>query len=277
MEESKSQHFVPRCYLEIFSHDNKIFAYDKNKGVILENQNILKIAKQNRFYDYTDEELNEMREYISDIDKKYIEKLFSNNIEPQLLNIIQDFNHIDTNKIKSHILSLSKNSKIEIAYQIIFQLIRTKKYRQLLLTTYKLDKEDIAKMHRDSILNINIINKLKDKLINALWTITINETKMKYITSDNPIVILDIDTGDFFSDNGKIGINSLLLYPISPKYLIHIHLNKLFDFLKESSLEFIEENCSDHVNIINNFQIKNSSSYVYSYDKEGIESAIKIL
>jgi hypothetical protein len=99
MEEVKSQHFVSRCYLEKFSQDNKVFAYDRNKKAFLEKQNILKIAKQNRFYDYSDEELNEIKKYIANIDKQYIEKSFSNNIESQLASIIQDFNRFDLNKI----------------------------------------------------------------------------------------------------------------------------------------------------------------------------------
>jgi hypothetical protein len=277
MEEVKSQHFVPRCYLERFSQDNKIYAYDKNKRVLLEKQNILKIAKQNRFYDYSDEELNEMKKYISNIDKQYIEKLFSTNVEPQLSDIIQDFSRIDPNKIKSCISSLSKNSKIEISYQIIFQLIRTKKCRQLLSDIYKLNKEDSAKIHRDLILDIDAIIMLKDKFIDTQWTITINETEIKYITSDNPVVIFDINTGNLFSDKGVIGVSSELFYPVTPDYLINIHLNKLFDFLKESSLEFIEEIDNNNVNFINSLQIKNSSAYVYSYEKTGIESAIKKL
>jgi hypothetical protein len=101
---------------------------------------------------------------------------------------------------------------------------------------------------------MDTIITLKDGFIDTQWTIMINETKTKYIASDNPVIIFDINTGDLLPNERRFGSNSELFYPITPDYLINIHLNELFNFFKEASLEFIEENYNNNVGFINSLQ-----------------------
>jgi hypothetical protein len=167
MDEVKLAHYVPRCYLKSFSNEKRICVYFKDKILFLENQNIEKIAAEKYFYDFTDTEINDFKKYIPDFHKQYIEKLYSNNVEIVLSEIIQKLLMAIPKNIMNKNIYLNNNLKEEIAYLIVFQLFRTKKYRNFLQSIYQLDANMAAKLQKESILNMDNIIAFKNTLVKS--------------------------------------------------------------------------------------------------------------
>lgn len=80
MGKVKGEHFVPQCYLNMFTNDEKLNVYDKKRVEVRPNQSVSKIAKQKAFYDFSQEELQMI--------KKCILKLMMNNILNVIFQII---------------------------------------------------------------------------------------------------------------------------------------------------------------------------------------------
>ena len=99
----KQEHYIPRSYLAWFANDKgKINVYDYKKEEYRKNQSIEKIAKIGGFYDFDKENLEYMKNFKEDIDKQYIEKMFSKNIEPALKNIIEKLSNLNISYLNNY-------------------------------------------------------------------------------------------------------------------------------------------------------------------------------
>jgi hypothetical protein len=277
MSDAKNQHYVPRCYLRSFTFNNKLVVYNKDIKTILKDQNVEKFAVEEWFYDFSDDEIADYQRYLPNFEKQFLEKLFSDKIEPELSAIINKLPQNIPNNVDNFNVCISKNDKKEIAYQIIFQIFRTRKYRDFLGSYYQLDDKFTRKLHIESLLDIDNIQIFNNILMKAVWSIYINKSNIKYITSDNPIILLDINTGETYFENHHSSNNIELFYPLTPNILINIHLNHFFKFMENSSKDFFEEIDVNHVDYANSLQIRNASRFVFSSEHFEIDSAKNFL
>ena len=277
MNDVKNQHYVPRCYLKAFTHENKLMVYDKETKTILKDQNIEKFAVEKWFYDFSDNEIADYQRYIPEFGKQFLEKLFSDTIESELSEIIDKLSRNIPSNINDRNVCLHQGDKKEIAYQIAFQMFRTRKYRDFLGSYYRLDDNLTRKLHIESLMDFDNIQQFCNILMEAYWNIFINKTDIKYITSDNPIVLLDINTGKLYFENRHSSEEMELFYPLTSNILINIHLNNIFDILKNSSKDFFEEQNVNLVHYINSLQIQNSGRFAFSSECDVIDSAIIFL
>jgi hypothetical protein len=251
--------------------------YDKKIKTTLKDQNIEKFAIEKWFYDFSDDEIADYQRYIPEFGKQFLEKLFSDTIESGLSEIINKLSKNIPNNVNDHNVYLHQGNKKEIAYQIAFQMFRTRKYRDFLGDYYRLDDNLTRKLHKESLMNFDNIQRLCDILMKAYWNIFINKSDIKYITSDNPVVLLDITTGKLYLEDRHSSEKIELFYPLTSNILINIHLNNMFDFLKDSSKEFFEEQDVNRVHYINSLQIQNSGRFAFSSECDVIDSAIFFL
>lgn len=299
--ETKKQHYVPRFYLNKFSSDNssnsnknKILVYDKTmKKSYL--SNVYDIACENRFYDLENEEIDNKQVFEDAFSK--LELDFSKQIN-KLLYLCEN------NKNNPNALIIRGNERYAMSYQMAMQLIRTKKYRNILnglhtditakciefIKRVKGINEDISftinekSLHLEALLDENLVYALTNFLYDSYWILTYNNTKIPFITSDNPICrIPRISSSDYCE--GTTSFFSLDLeinFPITPQICIRIlgeenpHLIKLKKYKNKLMVISNEE----VINQINIFQYIMSNERIFlmnnSTGEELIEKLSKI-
>lgn len=265
----KQEHYVPQSYLAWFANENKkknkiINVYDYEKKEYRRNQSINKIAKIGGFYDFDEENVVYMKKFKEKIDKQYIEKMFSQNIEPALTKIIENLSNLDISilddcpSIKDHELKLS------ISYLLVFQFLRTRSYRDFFEKLLQDDKV-AAFEHKKMLLDQESIDKLANKICNMSWTFCYNTSKRLYVTSDNPVVIEDYDfncgNAALISDKKKN-----IQYPLSPKILLQI-LDKGYTGTCNSDIMDVVINDEENLELVdfpNSLQMENAYQYVFT-------------
>lgn len=271
----KQEHYVPQSYLVWFADDNKkIHVYDYKKVEYRRNQSINKIAKIGGFYDFDEENLEYMKKFEESIDKQYIEKMFSQNIEPALKNIIEKLSNLDISFINNCPSIVDHKLKLSISYLIVFQFLRTRSYRVFFEKILQDDKV-AAFEHKKMLLDQETIENLANYICNMSWTFCYNVSKRPYVTSDNPVVILD---NDF--NYGNIALISakkkIIQYPLSTQILLQIldegytreHNSDIMDVVinDEKNLELID--------FPNSLQMENAYQFVFTsgdYDEKYFE------
>lgn len=158
MADTKKEHYVPRCYLKNFSHDDrKINVFDKFK-MQNRNQPLQDVAMENYFYDVNmidmlkkvDEEKRKQLEIDlmklvgtddwEDVLKilrktKYIEKEFFAEIEglySELLQRIINKSYDGNQWVLNNCFAFSEEEKLILSLFIAIQIIRTKVFRDIL-------------------------------------------------------------------------------------------------------------------------------------------------
>jgi|GEM_PF-4170776 len=151
-------HFVPESYLKQFCNgNNQFYCYDKSndKSFLV---NPKKVAKQRGFYTLPKEihyQGKAIENILSDIEKEQA-IVFKN-----LINYIKEIVIDDTSRrgILSNILK--PNQKIELAYAISIQYLRTTKHRDFIVELYQKTEFNLEN-EANEVLN-NIITKLPKK------------------------------------------------------------------------------------------------------------------
>lgn len=250
MTQDKNQHYVPRCYLKNFCFKgSSIYRFDKtNNGCSV--RNIDKVC--NEFYFYDEE------------DNKDFEKILSK-IESELCPAIDDFIKNDFSKVKP-------NSKQSIAEFICVQELRTKEFRTTLsLATDALNKalekkagikncfsvseDKIKKLQRSCFEDIpTYVSILKD----MKWVIFNNNSRIPFVTSDNPVVRFNPITSRFFGNLGLKSPGVQVYFPLSHNKILGI-IDPNIECPTEMSL-----NSDDEVNGLNLLQVRNSLRYLCS-------------
>lgn len=261
----KQEHYVPKSYLAWFTDDKeKISVYDYQKAEYRRNQSIKKIAKIGGFYDFDEENIEYMKIFKESIDKQYIEKMFSQSIEPALRDIIEKLSNLDISFINNCPSIVNHELKLSISYLLVFQFLRTRSYRNFFEKILQ-DEKVAAFEHKKMLLNQDAIDNLANYICNMSWTFFYNMSKRPYVTSDNPVVIVDKDF-----NYGNIAIISakkkIIQYPLTPQILLQI-LDEGYTGEHNSDIMDVMINDEENLELIdfpNSLQMENAYQFVFT-------------
>lgn len=258
MGKVKGEHFVPQCYLNLFTNNGKLNIYDKRKKEIRKNQSVSNIAKQKAFYDFSQEELQALKDTYPEInDEQYIEHYFSANIEPALKSCLEALHPEKIPQDDDLIVQLDDDLKLHLSVQMAYQFLRTQGLRESLPSPHKTDNAFLQKL---MLIDDSIIAQWSKFFYDYNWNIGINKTGTPLYTSDNPICIYNVatdETGLKALQNG----NCIIYYPYSASVCV-----TLFDLHKYKIPQSLVTplNLDYLIHFQNAITYKNAFNYVFS-------------
>lgn len=267
-DEVKQEHYVPESYLKRFTNEKgKICVYDYDKKELRENQSTNKIAKINGFYDFDKEELEKLQKANVQVDKQYIEKMFATSIEPALKDIIDKLSNLDSDFGADCPSIQNAELKLSISYLLVFQLLRTKSYREFFVE-FLGDEKSGATQQKFTLINQDVIENLAKTICHMSWTLCYNISKKPYITSDNPVVVFDENF--YYGHNALVGDGKkMIFYPLTPQILLQI-LSPEYTGITEGNIIkvfLIDAKSAEFVDFPNSQQMENAYRYVFTnYD-----------
>lgn len=224
MSKTINEHYVPCCYLWNFSfrknnkslQNSPIHVFDTaiNKHFI---RAVHDVSSDYGFYD------------VPDLDDKsqVLEELFSN-IEGEYATLL---NALIDGVRTSSISCLGKKEKTSFAAHFAIQYVRTLAYRNFLSCLVEQIKTIIPKssidydhitsenyirsLHNGQLLDIETANDFANVFEGKKWIINLNKTNHPFITSDNPVCVINC--------GGSIGLCSpdcIIAIPICPDVLV---------------------------------------------------------
>jgi hypothetical protein len=160
---------------------------------------------------------------------------------------------------------LSDEFKANLSLQMAYQFLRTQGFRKQIKFSNCEHNPLIQKL---IILDDGIINNFASFFYSKKWFININKTSKPYYTSDNPVVIFDINTGQMSLDaiNSK-GIKNIY-YPYSSSVSVTLFDENVSEKLNELKIERNEVMHSFEVDYCNAMQIRNASNNVFFTGEE---------
>jgi len=278
----KKQHYIPRTYLRQFSKingnnedkKNKIFVFDKSRKRSY-GSNVYDIACENLFYDF---------ENISTVKERQIFENAFSEIETKFAVMLKKIRGIceDRNNYFNALIT-TKEERDEFSFYIMLQLIRTKKYRNIvgnltynamesIMRFYKEQylgeefnenskgyKIDNKVMHLKTLSNSEYTMALTNFISNSNWMFIKNETQIPFIISDNPVCripryykseIYGERISSIFSDDLQI------YFPLSPNVVLYVFRDKIpnFEKFRKCRNRLVSVNDIKMVNIINEYQ-----------------------
>ena len=232
-EKKRRQHYVPRFYLKFFSWDDRkiINIYNISRKEIIFNAKLAKQCYEDYFYG---------KDLIIDNSLGTIE-----DVAPLIIkNIIHN---------KSTPAPSSTEYQIILLY-VLHQYARTKSsaeiYNEFINKLGKILIKKSGKMTDDELDCIQIrytnptikplgdISLASPLAMDLKCKILINETKLNFITSDNPVVFYNkaLENIDY-GNNVGIAIQGLkIIFPISPKHILLFYDDKIYKVGKKRQL-----------------------------------------
>ncbi|BBF42812.1 hypothetical protein lbkm_1497 [Lachnospiraceae bacterium KM106-2] len=300
MSAPRKQHYVPQTYLKNFSTLTKsidrIFTLHKDKRIII-STNVRDIATERNFYT------------IGNLEDKYIwENTYARVIEPLMRDVISNVTMLCKNVlIKNGSLILTQEMKEDLAISIMCQLLRGKQTRSYMSSLYSkkipetieeskdhfklnrnktqklkdiIGKEDFfKKIAMDVVLNPEGLNRYINVLMNKRFILFKINGKEEFITSDNPVMFLNVITLNVKPFNNGIRDNkTAIFFPINPKLLLGIYDKSLwFDKLRryDNRLAIIDD-CKDKsfIETHNKKQYEQCFNQVYAKNRGVLENII---
>lgn len=295
MSEPKKQHYVPQTYLRNFSFKNndmeKIWVFSKirNKKYVA---NVSDTSAERHFYS-----LDRFT------DKYIVENFFAEEIEPILKKITDKILFLSQCVlINDWVPIISNKDKIDLTTCVVYQLLRStntrnyayKKFQELLPDAYesvydRFGKENIDWSIIDSIffnnkemmkeisievtLNKELINKMINILYDKIFLLMKISGNEEFVTSDNPVMLLNSLTSDVTPFKNGISQNSTIIYyPLTSKILLGIFdSDSIFKYVQENDCSLIKlKNDSNFISKVNKKQLDHCKEYVYSHRNEDI-------
>ncbi|SEG18366.1 DUF4238 domain-containing protein [Algoriphagus boritolerans] len=222
----KKQHYVPRLYLKNFSINERIFSFDKTQNKTIAT-NIKDIATKNYFYD--DQKLDKVTgEQTYEKALSEMEGIFDRYLKIFIQNLNSGYSGLSNIDLKSTISEFiviqlfrtpSSNKSFEYLTEILNKEIhnwvgKDSKIKSLIPNI------DFLEIFGESLQNLNARATL---IFEKIWVIWHNETKLKFITSDNPVV--------GFTEPLKKGYE--IYFPINPEYSISLYDKTKYSDFKE--------------------------------------------
>ncbi len=292
MSNPTRHHHVPRTYLKNFSFSRKkdefeIYTLDKFSGNIFK-ANINNIAVEKDFYT------------VNEIDDKYAwEKYYAETIEPEIGVIIPNIIKVSGNcLIKDKVKILNNEQKSRLSRIMVCQLLRGKNCREYelklfkekaphiladarnkfggkgnknvdaLLENYQFTEDMFKTVAMQSIISLEEAERIAQVLFSHCWIIYGIRGSSEFVTSDNPVMFMDIQTLNVTPfHNGAIDSKTTIFYPISPKLMIALYsYNTFFGLLNDydGNLFFVSDRDTDFINNINKKQVEQCNRQVFS-------------
>ena len=148
--------------------------------------------------------------------------------------------------------------------------------QEKILNSFKFDKAVCKEIITEVNFNEESIKKYFNALIDHNYVFYRINGNGQFVTSDNPIMIMDGITKDVtLFRNGLISVNTIVYFPLSPKLLLCIyHPDFLWGRLEklDCSVKFISTaKESNFVNMHNKKQFEQCHSCVFAKSKEILE------
>lgn len=219
MGKDKKQHYIPQCYLRLFSDDQKhIWTFDKKKGSEY-SSTITDVCTKNDFYTIS-EEYVESNEGVSPLS---LEKdFFADWYEPKFSEYLQTINYLAIEAINSshNIISLNDEQKFSFAKLLAIQWFRLPSIKydneatfdEFMPKVMRLFKEGLAKeMDNPNIAKLDVRASIADKSVyHAKNTFLKEELVGKYAAelSKNIWTFSFSKDGDFYTSDFPITVNA---------------------------------------------------------------------
>ena len=298
MSEQRKQHYVPQGYLKNFASGKKgknVFVLSKSRRFVYPD-NIENIAAERHFYTIDSYE-----------DKYFWDDLYAKIVEPQLSPLLEKIRQNCENVlIQNKATVISRDDKKNLMFHLIFQLLRgkqTRKYEKELyertipkafksaqkyfknLDNEKLtevfqkienDKNYFKELSMESILNEELLLKMANILINYNFVFYRTNSAIPFITSDNPVMVINSDTLNAMPfSNGLLQPSTIICYPISPKLILcayHPYRFKTVLKKRDRTLEILDnKDVEKFVDGQNKLQLKQCFDCIYSHSKETLD------
>lgn len=299
MSEPIRQHLVPKLYLKNFAFlkkgQHKVYTLDKKTQKIFE-ANIDDIAVEKHFYT------------VEKLENKYFwEQYYAEKIEPMMSATIQEIiKKSNLCVLQNHAYLLTDDLKSKLSFIIVFQMLRgqhTRKYEEVLfeelspqilaktkekfreiwnetldkkLKTFQSSKELFKLSVMEVSLNWDKISQYAETLFMRPWLLykVIDDTE--FVTSDEPVLIMDRYSLDITPFKNGIAQNStVIFYPLSSKILIALYApDMLFGELQnyDGTLTYIDgQKEQKFIQTINKKQLEHSYRQVYGCSKSAVE------
>ncbi|NPA93099.1 MAG: DUF4238 domain-containing protein [Chloroflexi bacterium] len=264
MQKTKRQHYVPQFYLRKFSEDgNSIFVFDKVRRAIF-NSSIINVAQERYFFDLPEE-------VTGDEDPQIVEQVFAE-LETTYASLLDKLLQALVRKRR-----FNPKYKIQLAFFISIQFLRTREYRQnqaqlrkaiVDVINQEFAKEgmwleygykDEAVNHFISLFNPKLVEALTEVLLKHIWVIWNNKTEHPFYTSDNPVVVASrIQKSAGFASPGVE-----ILLPLNSKLLLSICEKNYFSNLSSSDCKVRNLYDDAQVKYYNRLQVINAFRQVY--------------
>ena len=302
MSEQRKQHHVPQTYLKNFAAGKKgdsLYTLSKQQRKVYPDR-VPEAAAERHFYT-----LNNFK------DKYFWDDLYTKNIEPEFGKTLQEIKKVcDNVLVQSDATVISEKLKHDLVFHLIFQLLRGKQTRKYVKDLYertlpnafakteehfksiskdvlensfeKFQKDDefFKKLSMDAIFSEKVIFSFANILKNYAFVIYKNESEIPFITSDNPVMIVDSNTLNSrpFS-NGLLVPSTVVLFPVSSKLLLcAYHPYKFSSKGLDCKLKIIHgKDCENLVSVHNKLQITQNFNWAYSYSEETLNALKKFI
>lgn len=296
MQKTKKQHYVPRCYLKAFviAGTLQVHVYDKKTRCPRINS-YEDVASENYFHDFalTEKERARLEEKleangvcIDDIDEQYIEHLFANEIEPVYAELLEGLRTAANQYTPWYIQNcriLTMKQKIEFAFMLALQLVRTKASRNRIADMVDCfgqaleargDNKDwseflninVKNTHNEMLIDIDSLLELAITFLKHKWCLCINQTHKPIITSDNPVATMaHVKNGPIAM--GGIGSEGVeIAFPIAPNAIL-VMMDDEYHSLPIHDLAFVPMN-EDSVEYYNAMQVVRAERCLFSPEQD---------
>ncbi|PBB04808.1 DUF4238 domain-containing protein [Salimicrobium humidisoli] len=294
MNLTKRQHYVPQCYLKLFSsrYEDKVDYFDKITYKNLSSQHVKNVAQQRYYYDFSEEFVKSYNENIEndlnveEINQQHLEKYFSK-LEGGFARALESL----TSKIQAqeNLLQISsfeniitEEEKKELSFFIALQSIRTPSYRELLKNFNNILEQNYESLFSSEegkeindnelffyYLNTGALDRLSTHFLEDFqWSLGIinhpeqarfKHVRKQFVTdefliSDNPVINLK-----HVERRNPLNISLEFALPLSPKHIIILRDNNHPEPVDSSVFE-INRN---QVRIYNEYQYRFSNRFVF--------------
>lgn len=204
---------------------------------------------------------------IKTIISKINSKCTLNNLDKKILSKLIAFQFVRVPAFLDRQLEKGRNITEEILKQYHFLFENLNKYERQKI--FSLAETDNIKNQALEIIIDDMLPKSEEILSGKTWNIYINNLDIPLFTSDNPVVLYNFSTNSFdYNNNGLGRDDNIILFPLTPKILVHISPSSFSKIINESTTDTKD---IKYISTINRLQIEHCTNEVY-FPPEFIDS-----
>ena len=268
MPENKNQHYVSQFHLKNFSFEGNrktisLFTIASNK--FIGNKPPIKGQASEDYFYGKDSKLDEVLKHFEDQTSSILKKTIDSNYVPPRFseehsNLISFVCLLSAGtKYKEESMNDSLDSFIKYAMSLANELTVDKKYTKDVLDKFKVINKNAIDMSLETAIDVSpFIRDLK-------YVLLINETKLSFWTSDNPVVFYNQLLEPLHPDGSNTYYTAKglqIFYPISPRHCFLFYDEITYGFGNKTGRKIIVDKETD-IEQINLIQYINANYNLY--------------